>query len=246
MQEKFLFFDTETTDVQSKDIIQLAAISDDGVSINMFFKPIQKISVAAMAVHHITPEDLVNKPKFEDSRYEDSSLKEYLEKLAKEYIWVAHNVEFDLEVLQKKGIEIPNSICTFKLARNMFSEDNDTRDLESYSLQYLRYYLGLYKKENSEHNTAHDALSDVYFLKDLFEYIQKNSSLTVENMMTITREPQYIRSINFGKYAGRTLEDIAKIDREYLQWLMGTVTDKEDLVWNIERVLSLNNMTLFR
>lgn len=246
MQEKFLFFDTETTDVQSKDIIQLAAISDDGVSINMFFKPIQKISVAAMAVHHITPEDLVNKPKFEDSKYEDSSLKEYLEKLAKEYIWVAHNAEFDLEVLRKKGIDIPNSICTFKLARNMFSENNDTRDLESYSLQYLRYYLGLYKKENSEHNTAHDALSDVYFLKDLFEYIQKNSSLTVENMMTITREPQYIRSINFGKYAGRTLEDIAKIDREYLQWLMGTVTDKEDLVWNIERVLSLNNMTLFR
>jgi len=245
MQDKFLFFDTETTDMQSKDIVQLAIISDDGVNLNMYFNPVQEISIASMAIHHLTPEYLRDKPKFTEANYEGIPLKEYLEKLAKEYIWVAHNASFDLEVLQKKGIEIPKSICTFKLARNMFTEDNGKRDIESYSLQFLRYYLGLYKKENAEHNIAHDALSDVHFLQDLFHYIQEKSSLTVENMITISQEPPYIRTINFGKYAGRTLEDIAKMDREYLEWLRGTVSDKEDLVWNIERVLSLNKMTLF-
>ncbi|MHC1716778.1 MAG: exonuclease domain-containing protein [Candidatus Dojkabacteria bacterium] len=246
MQEKFLYFDTETTDIQSKDIIQLAIVTDDGISLSLYFKPIQSISFAAMAIHHITPEFLKDKPEFTETEYEGKPLKEYLEKLTKEYVWIAHNVEFDMEVLKKKGIDIPKYICTFKLARNMFSEENDKRDLESYSLQYLRYYLGLYKKEDQNHNTAHDALSDVYFVRDLFKYIQDNSTFTVDNMITVSQEPQYIRSLNFGKYAGRTLEDVAKLDREYLEWLMGTVSDKEDLVWNIERVLNLRNMTLFQ
>ena len=245
MPENFLYFDTETTDVQAKDIIQLALVSDDGISLNMYFKPIQDISIAAMAVHHITPEFLNDKPTFEQSVYNDKPLKEYLESLGEKYIWVAHNAEFDLEVLYKKGIRIPKSICTFKLARNMFAEDEGKRDLESYSLQYLRYYLGLYRDENVEHNTAHDALSDVHFVRDLFKYIQDKGKFRTEDMMTISKEPQYIRSVNFGKYSGSTLEDIAKIDREYLQWLRETVSDKPDLVWNIERVLGVNNMRLF-
>lgn len=239
MPEKFLYFDTETTDIQSKDIIQLAFVTDDDISLNMYFKPVQSISCAAMAIHHLTPEFLEDKPLFSESKVDGLSMKEYLEKLGKEYIWVAHNVEFDLEVLQKKGIEIPRYICTFKLARNMFSEDDGTRDIESYSLQFLRYYLGLYKKENSEHNTAHDALSDVHFLRDLFHYIKENSKLSLENMMMISKEPQFIRTLNFGKYAGRTLEDIAKLDREYLKWLSDTVYDKPDLQWNVNRVLSI-------
>lgn len=251
MENNFLFFDTETTDIQSKDIIQLALLSsDEKVSLNTYFKPIQKISYSAMAVHHITPEFLEDKDLFLDaqlpsegidSEFQGSSLKEYLEFLAQKYIWVAHNVEFDLEVLQKKGITIPKYICTFKLARNMFSEENGKRDLESYSLQFLRYYLGLYKNEDKGHITAHDAMSDVYFLRDLFEYIKRDSTFTTEQMIQITKEPAFMRSVTFGKYAGRTLEDIAKLDREYLEWLEETVSDKPDLAWNIDRVLSGNS-----
>lgn len=251
MENNFLFFDTETTDIQSKDIIQLALLSsDEKVSLNIYFKPIQKISYSAMAVHHITPEFLEDKDLFLDaqlpsegidSEFQGSSLKEYLEFLAQKYIWVAHNVEFDLEVLQKKGITIPKYICTFKLARNMFSEENGKRDLESYSLQFLRYYLGLYKNEDKGHITAHDAMSDVYFLRDLFEYIKRDSTFTTEQMIQITKEPAFMRNVTFGKYAGRTLEDIAKLDRDYLEWLEETVSDKPDLAWNIDRVLSGNS-----
>ena len=39
MEQKFLFFDTETTDVQSKDIIQLAFLTSDGKEFNEYFKP---------------------------------------------------------------------------------------------------------------------------------------------------------------------------------------------------------------
>jgi exodeoxyribonuclease X len=252
MKDKILYFDTETTDIQTKDIIQLAIMKEDGNILNMYFKPIQDISYAAMAVHHLTPEFLKKYKPFEDAKltedfkdeeYDGTDLKGYLEYLSKEYVWVAHNMEFDAEVLRRKGISIQKQICTFKLARNMLTDG--TMDLESYSLQYLRYYLGLYKSENGEHNVAHDALSDVYFLRDLFKYIQKNSSFSLEHMIQVSKEPPIIRNINFGKHAGRSLIDISKEDRGYLEWLMENTTDREDLRWNIERVLSIGNGTLF-
>ena len=249
MDDKFLFFDTETTDVQSKDIIQLAFITSDGKEFNEYFKPEQEISFGAMSVHHITPEFLEDKPLFKSKMMQDSSsmtlfsevsLKDYLNDLAKEYIWVAHNAEFDMDVLKKKGIDIPRYICTLKIARNMLSEDDGKRDLESYSLQYLRYYLGLYKKEDKEGRViAHDAMGDVHVLKNLFEYLKNNSSLSTENMMIISKEPQFIRTINFGKYTGYSLEELVKTDREYLEWLLENTSDKKDLVYNVERVLSL-------
>ena len=248
MEQKFLFFDTETTDIQSKDIIQLAFVTSDGKEFNEYYKPEQDITFGAMAVHHITPEFLEDKPKFKEAMVQDSNsmtlfseipLSQYLNNLAKEYIWVAHNVQFDMEVLKKKGVEIPKTICTLKVARNMLGLDDNKKDLESYSLQYLRYYLGLYKKEKGKNQiTAHDALSDVYVLKNLFEYLQENSVLTPENMTVISKEPQYIRTITFGKYAGYNLEEIVKTDREYLEWLKENANDKKDLVWNIDRVLS--------
>jgi len=249
MSEKpFLYFDTETTDIQAKDLIQLAFITDDpNIQSNIFVKPKQEISYGAMSVHNITPEMLKDYKYFENTAlpkekihpdYKGDNLIDYLKFLAERYIWVAHNVEFDLEVMQKKGIEIPQSICTLKLSRNALTEGN--RDLESYRLQFLRYYLGLYKNEDKEHIVAHDALSDVYFLRDLFHYIQKNSKLTTEQMLTITKQPQIIREIRFGKYAGKPLEEIARIDREYLIWIIENMTDKGDLVWNAERVLNMD------
>jgi exodeoxyribonuclease X len=253
-KEKILYFDTETTDIQSKDIVQLALMKEDATTLNMYFNPKQTVSFTAMSIHHLTPEFLEKYPPFEeaklpkdfkDEEFKGEDLKEYLEYLAKEYIWIAHNVEFDKEVLEKKEIEIPKAICTFKLARNMFTQEDGKRDLESYSLQYLRYYLGLYKKEDINHNTAHDALSDVYFVKDLFEYIRENSKLSIEDMIQISKEPAFIRDIHFGKYAGYSLEDIVREDRGYLEWMLNNITEKEDLMWNIERVLGMRDTTLF-
>jgi DNA polymerase III epsilon subunit-like protein len=200
-----------------------------------------------MAVHHITPEMVKDKKYFEetplpkeniDPEYKGDNLIEYLQFLAQKYIWVAHNTEFDLEVLNKKGIEIPKYICTLKVARNALTEGN--RDLESYRLQYLRYYLGLYKNEDHNHITAHDALSDVYFLRDLFHYLLENTKLSPEQMMVITKQPQIIREIRFGKYAGKTLEEIARIDREYLIWIAENMEEKNDLAWNAKRVLDMD------
>lgn len=233
-----MYFDTETTDLLEKEIIQLAFLTSDGKEFNMYFKPKGKISFSAMAVHNITPEMLKDKPSFAEAKYEGQNLKEFLTDLTKKYIWVAHNAEFDSEVLKKVNIEIPQLICTFKIARDLLSIDQkDEYDLDSYSLQFLRYYLGLYKNENTKNNTAHDALSDVYFLKDLFEYFQKNFNLTTEKMLNITKAPLIIRNIHHGKHAGKSIRDIQKEDPTYLQWIIENWDDKPDVIWNIKRIL---------
>jgi len=67
MSKPFLYFDTETTDTLVKDIIQLAFVTDTDVQLNMYFKPKQQISFGAMAIHHITPEFLEDKPYIEEA-----------------------------------------------------------------------------------------------------------------------------------------------------------------------------------
>jgi len=245
-KKEILYIDTETTDVQSKDLIQVAFITDNpDIWMNVFVKPRQEISFGAMAVHNITPEDVQKYEFFEDTKvpkegldpeFKSDSLKEYLSFLSKKYIWVAHNVDFDVEVLNKKGIEVEDTICTLKVARNALTTP-DGHDLESYKLQYLRYYLGLYKKEDKNHITAHNALSDVYFLKDLFIYLKENTKLNIENMQLITKQPQIMREMSFGKYMGKTFEEIERTDREYLEWLVDSMADKPDLQWNAQRAL---------
>ncbi len=245
---KLLYIDTETTDIQSKDLIQLAFITDNpDIFMNMYLKPVQDISFGAMAIHNITPEDVKDCPTFEEAKlpkegidpnYKGNSLHEYLQFLADEYVWVAHNVDFDVEVLEKKGITIPKTICTLKISRNALTTP-EGRDLESYKLQYLRYYLGLYKNEDKDHIKAHDALSDVYFLRDLYKYLESNTKLSIENMMLITKQPQVMREMSFGKYMGKTFEEIERVDREYLEWLVESMADKPDLQWNAK--LALDN-----
>lgn len=243
-EKKILFFDTETTDILDKEIIQLAILKDYGEELNMYFKPRGEISYSAMAVHNITPEMVEDKPYFEDATYEGKNLKEYLESLVEKYVWVAHNIDFDSEVLEKVGIKISRKICTFKLARDLLSlEQKDEKDLSSYSLQYLRYYLGLYKKENTENNTAHDALSDVHFLRDLFEYLVQNFDLTLEKMMKITEAPLIIRNIHYGKHAGKSIREIQREDPSYLSWVIDNWDDKPDLVWNVKRILEEEKVT---
>jgi len=245
-KKKLIYFDTETTDTQVKDIIQLAFLTDDPeILLNIYFQPIQRITFGSMEVHHITPEMLKDSPTFAEAKvpskgmdpeFKGESLIEYLKFLNERYIWVAHNLDFDSEALSKKGIDIEDGICTLKVARNALTTD-EGRDLESYRLQYLRYYLGLYKNENKDNTSAHDALSDVYFLRDLFNYLKDNTKLSIENMMLVTKQPQVMRQMTFGKYSGRTFEEIERTDREYLEWLVENMTDKPDLQWNAKLAL---------
>lgn len=237
MDKKILFFDTETTGNEEKDrLIQVAYKMGDKTG-NELFKPSIPISFESMAVHHITTKMVEGKPEFKFSQMFTD-----LHKLAHDpnVVFVAHNAPFDIDMFKKEGLIPENYICTLKVARKL----DDEGKIESYRLQYLRYFLGIEIEA-----TAHDALGDVLVLEKLFERlfskIQKEEKLsfneTIEKMMEITRNPLLMKKINFGKYKGQTVEEIAKIDSGYLKWLLGeklkTPNGEEDWIYTLEHYL---------
>lgn len=104
-----------------------------------------------MAVHHITEKDIAEKPHFNDTLDRTQ-----LQALLNKYALVAHNANFDVQVLNNHEVEVPNQICTLRVARYLFPE------LEQHKQQYLRYYFGL---EFDPKPTPHDAMGDVIVLE---------------------------------------------------------------------------------
>ena len=133
----FIFLDTETTCTKPDDkLCQIAFKPENGPVVCELFNPGKPISIDAMAIHHITEKMVADKPPFKES---DAYAK--LQKLVSDInnVIVAHNAKFDMQMLQKEGIDTQRVICTIKLAR--YLDKNGV--IPKYNLQYLRYYLGL-------------------------------------------------------------------------------------------------------
>jgi DNA polymerase III epsilon subunit-like protein len=230
MNYKLVFFDTETTGNTEKDFLCQIAYKSEKDSFTGLYKPPMKIPPEASAVHHITNKMVADKMPFSESP-EYIKIKKLFED--ENTIVVAHNAQFDLNIIKKENIVPKNFICTLRLARYLDPEGK----IEKYNLQYLRYLL-----EIEIEATAHDALGDVLVLEKLFERlfakmkeeIKKDplalkgtppsqggeEMQAIEKMIEISSHPSLLRSINFGKYSGKEIHEIARIDRGYLEWLL--------------------------
>lgn len=222
MIKNLIFFDTETTGNTEKDVLcQIAYKMTDlnGKEIETFsemYKPSTKIPPEASAVHHISNKMVENKKSFQKTE-DKEKIKEIFEN--KENILVAHNAPFDLMMIKKEGIEPEKFICTLRVARELDPEDK----IERYNLQYLRYLL-----EIEIEAQAHDALGDVLVLEKLFERLKNkiketknlNDSEAIEKMIEISSYPSIFKKLNFGKYKGQKIEDVLRIDRGWLEWLL--------------------------
>ncbi|MFA6353516.1 MAG: exonuclease domain-containing protein [Candidatus Paceibacterota bacterium] len=226
---KLIFFDTETTGNTEKDfLIQIAYKSGDESFVG-FYKPKIKIPPEASAIHHITNKMVENKPTFKEST-DQPIIKKLFED--KDSIVIAHNATFDLMVIEKEGIKPNKFICTLRVARFLDPEGK----IERYNLQYLRYLLDL-----DVEATAHDAMGDVLVLEKLFERLKNkiikeenlNENEAIEKMVEISSHPSLLLSFNFGKHLGKKIEEVLKVDRGYLEWLLQqkTASDQIDEDW---------------
>jgi DNA polymerase III epsilon subunit-like protein len=237
MNYSLLFLDTETTGNEEKDRLCQLCYAYGDTLVNELFNPPLPISVESQAVHHITPKMVKEKPSFvESSTY--TKLDGLLKK--DETILVAHNAKFDIGMLEKEGMTIPHYICTLRVARALDIKNTIPR----YNLQYLRYYL-----EMEINATAHDAMGDVLVLKELFARlltkIKEQEGLdddqAIEKMIEISSHPSILHLFSFGKYVGKSIEEVAKMDRGYLQWMLdqkkSSTTDEEDWIYTLEHYL---------
>lgn len=234
---KFLFFDTETTGNTPDDMLCQVAykLADD--TFNELYKPAKLIPPEASAVHHITNKMVADKCAFKDSP-DYAKIKTLFEN--PDIIPVAHNAKFDIGMMQREGITIGKYICTLRLARAL---DTDSK-IPRYNLQFLRYFLDM-----EIDAVAHDAMGDVKVLEVLFErlhekYLEKNGGAeakALEEMIRVSSLPSLMHTINFGKHAGKKIEDVAHEDRGYLEWLYNqkkqNPDDEEDWLYTLEKVL---------
>lgn len=229
--KKLIFLDTETTGIANGRLIQLAYKKQGDSKIFVeYYKPPIPIEIEAMSVHHITEKKVADKAAFENS----ASYKALAALLA-DSILVAHNAKFDMGILETEGVKTPTYICTMKVAQRLY-------DLPMYKMQYLRYLWGI------EHDaaTAHDAEGDVIILEKVFDHMlaeyatvhKISPAEAIEKFIEISKNPVLLKQIAFGKYAGKTFEEIKTNDPAYIQW-MATLTDKdEDFKYTVNHYLT--------
>jgi DNA polymerase III epsilon subunit-like protein len=236
-REKIIFLDTETTDTsEDARLVQLAYKNLSGKEmVNEYFKPPVAISIGAMSVCHITNKMVSDKPDFYGSEH-----RKRLITLLEDHVLIAHNASFDIRVLKNESVEVYSSIDTLRVARHLIES-------ESYKLQYLRYLLDIDIKA-----VAHDAFSDVLVLERLYYHLEElmkvKFGLTdrlsiLKKMIELSKTPVLLHVLNFGKYRGRIFSEIARIDRPYLEWLLGVELSKqeheqsEDLIYTVSEYL---------
>ena len=222
-----VFFDTETTGNTEKDFLCQIAYKNGAETFTGLYKPPIKIPPEASAVHHITNKMVEDKKSFQDSGDQPK-----IKKLFENSIVVAHNALFDLMIIKKENIAPKQFICTLRVARELDPEGK----IDKYNLQYLRYFLDI-----EIDATAHDALGDVLVLEQLFERLKNklmtegklNEEEATNKMIEISSHPSLLRKINFGKHNGKSLEEVARIDRGYLEWLLAQkeASDQIDEDW---------------
>ncbi len=241
----YVLFDTETTGNGENDrIIQIGAMvirSKEDIEIyDEMCSAEVPISLEAMEVHNITPELIADKPFYRDTKFAAR-----IEELnASENYLIAHNIDFDLGMLQREGFANKfTTIDTVRCSRHLFP------DLPHHRLQYLRYALGLYRDEEEEavrlgvSIRAHDAIGDVLVMKLLFSRLVKETKKLfpdknpIEKMVELSNTPFLIREFKFGKYKGSKIEDIASKDMGYLKWMRNNLDLDKDLKYTLDHYI---------
>lgn len=214
-KSKLIFLDTETTGAGPNDRLCQVAYNFKGNEFEALFKPPLPIEVEAMSVSHITNKMVEDKDSFEGSKMQ-KDLKELFDG---GNILVAHNAGFDVDMLKREGLEMPNVIDTLKVVQHIDSE----AEIPKYNMQYLRYYFDL----NVEDATAHDALGDIRVLEKLFDLLYQKmegsggeEESILKEMIDISARPVLIKKFNFGKHIGLKVAEVAQSDKGYLEWLL--------------------------
>ena len=242
---KYILFDTETTGGNEEDrIIQIGSMIIDAKEPVEVYDELCSceipIKLEAMEVHNITPDLLENKPKFIDSKFYNR-----LNELnSSENFLIAHNLPFDLGMLHKEGFTNQFTLIdTLRCARHLLD------DSPYHRLQYLRYSLELYKNELEEANKhnitikAHDAIGDVLVMKLLLSKLvalakakfPQNNPMQV--LAQLTKQPIFVKTFKFGKYKGRSVEEICDEDIGYINWFMDNMELDEDMKYTLDKIM---------
>lgn len=243
---KYILFDTETTGASAEDrIIQVGGmIISSRTDVKVYDElcsTVLPIKLEAMEVHNITPNLIEGKDVFTSTNF----YQQLQELNNSENYLIAHNINFDLGMLEKEGfVNQYTLIDTLRCAKHLYPE------LPYHRLQYIRYALELYKTEAQEAKDlnitikAHDAIGDVLIMKLFLRKLVAQCTAQypdynpMEKLAELTRTPVFINKFRFGKYKGEEVLNIAKKDSGYLQWMRSNMAElDEDMKYTLDKAI---------
>lgn len=202
MTERVLIVDTETTGLDSErdSLLEIgwADLARNGEAGASFVQFDGRIPPEARAAHHIAPDDVTGAPG-------RSAVIGRLTALGPTLI-AAHNAEFDRGFLPEFA-ETP-WLCTWRCARHLWPE------APSYSVQVLRYWLGL-EVDTPPGIAPHRALYDVVVTREILRVML--GMRTVTELCELQHRPVMLTTIPFGKHRGQRW---STVPRDYLAWLL--------------------------
>jgi exodeoxyribonuclease X len=214
---KIKIIDTETSDFKGH-ILEVATTEIDskasciGFNEDLVRPPDNTIiSWEAMAVHHIRPHILEDKPMYSEiqDKYNDAD------------IYIAHNKGFDRKVLEYEDQTFKGKrwLCTLALSRIAYPE------APSHKLSVLFEYLELWKGFNYE-GRAHTALYDTQMTYALLLHIMKTLEVgDIEELFTVSPKVDTMKC-TFGKHRGKTWEWVLENDLNYCRWIVDNALKK--------------------
>lgn len=164
----------------------------------------EKISYAAMAVHHILEADLIGQPNFGTFTLPQDTT----------YI-IGHNIDYDIRAIQTCGVDTSHikAICTLALARVVWPE------AEAHNISALIYMISKGSEKAREMlKGAHRADADIILTANiLMHIIYKLNVQSIEELFELSEDARIPRTINFGKHRGTAIADLPS---DYISWLL--------------------------
>lgn len=164
--------------------------------VSALVNPGMPIKFGAMATHHISQAEAETGIDPDEARRRVESGADYL---------CSHNNEFDRKFIP--GNRLP-WICTYKVAKTVWP------NLQSHKNGAIRYELDLCigdERAEPSHRAGPDTWVTAHILLKLLPL------LTLQEMVTISRNPLLMEKINFGQHDGARFVDLPD---SYLDWMI--------------------------
>lgn len=241
----FAITDTETTGRDPEDrAIEIASVKWQAgkgfleMPKSWLVNPHRLIHPSAMAVHHLTEEDIAGAPDLEVVQPE---VIDYV----KGTTLIAHNASFDMGMLPfLPEPEFP-WLDSLRIARHVWKKgalNADGHDLNSHTCQELRYWLKL--KVDTMGLPAHRAAADILVAGEVFGaavklYMELSGNDSYEDFVEFAKAPVLVEKMGFSKYKGELLTNVPT---DFYGWLLNKVHDQEmsiddDLLFSVNYTL---------
>ncbi len=231
-----IVLDTETTGTDDEsEIIEFSASFpasendslDDLLNFTEKYKPNGTVPPEASAVHFITDEDLT------DCRPYSEGYADFYPFFDARQYFVGHNVQFDRRMLKVNHSRIVSTefspfeddsrwICTLKLAKKLFAEDPEFKNL---TLTFLWFKFKL-NVGCSRKITPHSAEDDVYMTYRVLVHlvntaierglIDTNADVGAQ-VVELSNTPVLYSTMTIGKHKGLPLDEVPQ---NYLEWMI--------------------------